>query len=489
MRGLRGALAALAGLVVSLTVAVAGGATAAPGSRITAVEISDVAPAGAFKGVSYVRVKGVVHGAVAPGEDVVGLAALPKAPDGRYAWSSAFELIAPAAGQPANEVVYVDSENRGSPVSLSALSGFLQAHATSYAHVQWQAGISPGVPTAAQGVGLVVMRDFARWLAGRTPDAAVSGPKDAEGWKLAPYRKLILGGISQSAWLVDDVIAEGFNVDPATKTRVFDAAIAVDGVGEWLAINRLAADRGAQPRPYVDPHGVPLSRQQLLKRPNTDPVYVDIANFTDFYRLRAGLTSTDYSAPGFRRYDFPSPHAVGNPQRAGRCNGGQPLTFNTVRYAPYMRALVLGLEQAIGVAAARDAHPLPPSRVFALGPAPQGVAWFNPLPGVTVKTPVLDADGWPKGGVRFPEADAPLGRPFPPSVSPVDTTSIDNTCGNLGGFQPFDRAARAAHGLSDADAYVRRYSASLDRLVAEGFLLREDTPAMLEAARTAYARP
>ncbi len=471
-------LAALAALLAGRAAA----AAATAGSQLTAVEVASVDPAGTFSGVAYVRVRGTAHGAVAPGEDVVGLAALPKGADGRYAYASAFELIVPAEGQPANEAIYVDSENRGSAISQIPLGDVLKTHATSYGRIQWQTGISPGVPQTAQGVGLVAMRDFARWLAGRTPGVAVSG----SDWRPGAYRALLLGGISQSAWLVNAFIAEGFNVDPQTHGRVFDGAIAVDGAGGWLAINRLAADRGAAFKPYVDPNGVPLSRQQLLHRPATDPVYVDIANFTDFYRLRAGLTSVAYSSPTFRRYDFPSPHAVGSPERLGHCNGGQPMTFNTLRYFPYMRALVLGLEKAVGVRAAAGAHDLPASRVFALGPAPSGAPWFNPLPGVAVKTPRLDANGWPVGGVRFPESDQPLGRPAPPSVSPVDTSSIDNTCGNLGGFQPFDAAARAAHGVGDPAAYAARYRQSLDRLVAEGFLLAEDTPGMLEAARKAY---
>ncbi len=472
------AMAALAALL-------AGRAQAAgPGSQLTAVEVASVEPIGAFSGVAYIRVKGTVHGAVATNEDVVGLAALPKGADGRYAYASAFELVVPAPGQPANEAVYIDSENRGSAISQIPLGDVLKTHATSYGRIQWQTGISPGVPASAQGVGLVIMRDFARWLAGRTPGVSVTGAD----WRPAAYRKLILGGISQSAWLVNVFIAEGFNVDPATHGRVFDGAIAVDGVGGWLAINRIAADRHAAFKPYVDPNGAPLTRQQLLHRPATDPVYVDIANFTDFYRLRAGLTSVAYSSPTFRRYDFPSPHAVGSADRIGRCNAGQPMTFNTLRYFPYMRALVLGLEKAVGVKAAQGARDLPASKVFALGPAPAGVAWFNPLPGVDVKTPQLDADGWPVGGVRFPESDQPLGRPFPPSVSPVGTTSIDSTCGNLGGFQPFDAATRAARGLTDPAVYAARYRASLDRLVAEGFLLPEGAPAMLEAARKAFPR-
>jgi Alpha/beta hydrolase domain len=449
-------------------------------SQLTTVEVSAAAPAGSFNGVAYVRIAGTVHGVVAPKEDVVGLDALPKDSSGHYAYASAFEAIVPAQGQPANEALYVDAENRGSAVSQGALGGFLQAHSTSYARVQWQTGISPGVPANAQGVGLVILRDFARWLAGRTPDVVVRGD-----WRPTAHSKLILGGISQSAWTVNTFIAEGFNVDPIRQTRVFDGALAIDGVGGWLAINRIAAQRGvAGQTPYLDPNGHPLSRRELLSRPRTDPIYVDVANFTDFYRLRAGLTSTPYSSPTFRRYDFPSPHAVGS--AASACNDGAPITYNTLRYAPYMRALVLGLEKAIGVRAARGARSLPASRAFALGPAPRDVPWFNPLPGTAVKTPVLDANGWPKGGVRFPEADLPLGRPYPPSVSPVTTASISQTCGNSSGFQPFSPDALRAAGLEDGEVYIARYRAALDRLTAEGFLLAEDVPAMLMAARERF---
>lgn len=449
-------------------------------SQLRTVDVSAVAPAGSFNGITYVRVAGTVHGVVAPGEDVVGLDTLPKDATGHYAYASAFELIVPAQGEPANEALYVDAENRGSAVSQGALGGFLQAHATSYARVQWQAGISPGVPANAQGVGLVILRDFARWLAGRTPDVVMRGD-----WKPAAHNKLILGGISQSAWTVNTFVAEGFNVDPIRRTRVFDGALAIDGVGGWLAINRIAAQRGLTTQtPYLDPNGRPLSRQALLSRPRTDPVYVDVANFTDFYRLRAGLTSTPYSSPTFRRYDFPSPHAVGS--AISPCNGGAPITYNALRYAPYMRALVLGLEKAIGVKTASGAHSLPASRVFVLGPAPHGVPWFNPLPGVAVKTPVLDANGWPKGGVRFPEADLPLGRPYPPSVSPVTTASISQTCGNSSGFQPFSPDALRVAGLGDPGIYAARYRAAVGRLVAEGFLLAEDLPAMLKAARERF---
>jgi len=467
-------------LLTIMAVLVAAPALAA--SQLTRVEVTKLAPDGTHAGVAYVRVSGTVRGMVEPGEDVVGLASLPKDSAGRYTYASAFEAIVPAPGQPVNQALYIDAENRGSPVSQGALGGFLQRHATSYARVQWQTGISPGVPAAAQGVGLVILRDFARWLAGRTPDVAVTGD-----WTPTAHGKLILGGISQSAWTVNTFIAEGFNADPKTKRRVFDGAIAIDGLGGWLAINRIAADRGVTGQtPYLDPNGVPLSRAQLLKRPRTDPVYIDVANLTDFYRLRAGLTSTAHSSPTFRRYDFPSPHAVGT--AASRCNDGQPISYHTLRYAPYMRALVLGLEKAVGVRAAAAARPLPPSAVFELGEAPTGVPWFNPLPGVIVKTPVLDAQGWPRGGVRFPESAQPHGRPYPPSVPPVTTASISQTCGNSSGFQPFTPDERAVRGLTNLEAYLARYRKDLKRLEREGFLLDEDLPGMVETARANFVR-
>jgi len=446
-------------------------------SRLVSVEVRQVQPDKTYNGVAYVKVSGTVHGVVAPTDNVVGLERLPKNAAGEFEYASGFELIVPAAGQTPDEVIYIDSENRGSAISQGALGGFLQNHATAYARVQWQTGVSPGVPSTAQGVGLAIMRDFARWLAGRTPQTAVSGD-----FKPVAYGKLIIGGISQSAWLVDSFIAEGFNVDPVSGKRIFDGAIAIDGVGNWLAINRTAFDRGAAMSPYVDPDGRPYTRRQMLSRPQTDPVYVDVANYTDYYRLRASFTALD--DPGdksFRRYDFPSPHAVGNAASGARCNNGQTAEFNTLRYAPYMRALVLGLEKQIGVKAAARARGLPPSVLFDLTRAPARSPFFNPLPAAELQVPSTDADGWPLGGVRFPEADLPLGIPAPVALPPVDTTSISNTCGNMGGFRKFDQPELIRR-YQSREAYQKAYAAKVDKLIARGFLLDEDKAALVQAA-------
>jgi hypothetical protein len=483
---------ATAALAASLMM---GTAMAAPSaaSRVSALNVGDIQPIGTFNGVAYVRTYGTVTGMIGPGEDVVGFAELPKNAQGLYEYESEFEIIAPAPGQPANEVIFIDAENRGGAVMLNLVNeagvrgspararyadglgnGFLQRHATSYARVQWQTGIAKDVPATAQGVGLVIMRDFARMLAGFTAASSDYRP--------ATYSKLILGGKSQSSWMVNTFIAEGFNVEPITGKAIFQGAISVDGLGHWMALNNLAAKNNVAQRPYIAPDTQPLQRAELLSRPNTDPVFVDVAAYTDFYRLRAGLTSVATTTPKYRRYDIPGPHSIQKPpvraEEFAECNNGQPTPLNPVTMSPYIRAQIVGIEKAIGVRAAQGGPTLPPSTVFKLGPAPRSNANFNPLPGVDVKVPLMDANGWPQGGVRFPDADHPLGKPSPVSLPPVITTSIDDTCGNRGQFQPFTTAELTAK-YGSKEKYLELYAESLAKLIEQGFVLPEDEVAML----------
>jgi hypothetical protein len=468
-----------------------GTAMAAPSaeSRISALNVGDIQPVGTFNGVAYVRTYGTVRGMIGPGEDVVGLAELPKNAQGLYEYESEFEIIAPAPGQPANEVIFVDAENRGNAVMLNLVNeagvrgspararypdgignGFLQRHATSYARVQWQTGIAKDVPASAQGIGLVIMRDFARMLAGFTATYSDYRP--------ATYGKLILGGKSQSSWMVNTFFAEGFNIEPITGKAIFQGAISVDGIGHWMALNNLAAKNNVEQRPYIAPDTKPLQRAELLSRPNTDPVFVDVAAYTDFYRLRAGLTSVATTTPKYRRYDIPGPHSIQKPpvraEDFADCNNGQPTPLNPVTMSPYIRAQIIGIQKAIGV--------------FRLGPQPRSSANFNPLPGVDVKVPLMDANGWPQGGVRFPDVDHPLGKPTPVSLPPVITTSIDDTCGNRGQFQPFTAAELTAK-YGSKEKFLDLYGESLTKLIEQGFVLREDELAMLGYASYLWDNP
>ena len=467
-------------------------------SRIIGISVSGTESVGSFNGIAYIRTFGVVRGVVDSNEDIVGLNEVPKNGRGMFEYESEFEIFAPAPGQPANEVIFIDSENRGRPRTMNLVNeidepnppsraeyrdgvgnGFFQRHAITYARVQWQTGLSKDVPEDAQGIGLVILRDFARMLAGHT--AAVTAPGFAPG----TYAKLILGGKSQSAWMVNTFIAEGFNVEPNTGEGIFHGAISVNGVGNWMALNNLADEFNADQHPYIVPDAKPLAWFELMRRPDTDPVFVDVAAYTDFYRLRAGLSATSVTTAKYRRYDIPAPHRMMRPPSGAAafagCTDDQWTALNPLDMSPYIRAIIVAIEKTIGVAGAQSAVALPSSTVFALGPASETTETFNPLPGVNVPIPLVDENAWPLGGVRFPDSDYPLGRPTPVSLPPVVTDSIDVTCGNRGQFQPFTSEELEAKYGSKED-YLVLYGQSIAQLIQQGFLLVEDESAMSEYA-------
>jgi hypothetical protein len=252
-----------------------------------------------------------------------------------------------------------------------------------------------------------------------------------------------------------------------------------------MTLNNLAAAHHLPQSPYIGENEPPLKRAELLSRPKTDPIFIDTVAYTDFYRLRASLTDVATTTPKYRRYDIPGPHAaVKPPARAAlfkECNNGQPIPLNPISMSPYIRAQLVGAEKAMGVKAAQSAHDLPPSVVFKLGPAPASKDHFNPLPGATLKVPVVDANAMPAGGVRFPDAEHPLGKPLPVSVPPVITGDISDTCGNRGGFEPFSSAELTAK-YGSKEKYLDLYDTSLKKLIASGYVLGEDEMRMLDAA-------
>jgi Alpha/beta hydrolase domain len=474
-------------------------------SRITSVLITGSEPAGTFGGIAYRRVWGNVFGLVAPTDTIRGFDQLPHGADGNYGYESEFEIIAPEKPG-TNSAIVVEAENRGTPVFLNALheiamtgppsattnggdpgNGFLFEHGTSFARVQWQTGIAASVPMQAEGVGEVIIRDFGRILAART-QLDIKPPAD-----FGPYHTLILGGVSLSGFFIDTFLAEGFNADPGDGGAVFQGAIAVDGTGNWLALNELAAAAGVKEFPYVVPDGKPLRASEVLGGHASDPFYIDIANYTDFYRLRASLTDVDTKNPRMRRYDWPSAHAPApidqssGSARASRCNGGVVVDLNPIPHSAYLRAVTLELEHELGVPSARQAPPLPPTTLFTLTPASSSTPNFNPLPGVRLSVPLTDADDQPLGGVRFPDADHPVGRPTPVSLPPVVTSSIEGTCGNLGEWQQFSAAELAERYGTEAN-YLKLYAESLDKLIAGDFLLPSDRKEMLRTAAALYER-
>lgn len=447
---------------------------------------------------TWQRTTGTVHGAVDPAERVAGLAELPTDEHGRYAYRAQFEVLAPGG---AGDLVLVDMENRGRPAMLLSLEqlalgsadstptgavyppgrgiGFLAEQHLGYARVQWETGIAAGVPATAQGVGEVVVRDFGRLLTGASPAAT--------GAVLPRFDGAILAGISQSAWFVTTFVAEGFNVDLRSGGGVFAAALAVSGTGNWLAINQLAGE--AAQRPYLLEHGVPLGYDRILTRPDSDPLYVDVATYTDYYRLRASVTAHAERGAGVLRYDWPAPHAgAAYPDAlvfgALGCNGGVEIPRNPIGYDAHLRTLVAGLADVLRRPTGGAAG-LPPAAVFELVPAEPSAA-VNDLPGVPLLVPAVDEDSaQPCGGVRFPDAVVPLGRPVPVALGPVGTASITDVCGNWGGWQPFT-AEELRERYGDVEGYLARYGAAVDEQVRAGYLRAAEREPMLAKARAAF---
>lgn len=454
-------------------------------------------------GIAYQRITGVLSGVVDVGEPVVGLAALHIDEQGLYHYRAEFEVLAPEHGC---DLVLVDIENRGRPAMLLMLEqlalgsadstptgavyplgrgvGFLAEQDLGYARVQWEAGIAAGVPASAQGVGEVVVRDFGRLLTsaadeGREPDGAVTLPR---------FRSAILAGISQSAWFVNTFLAEGFNVDPRSGSGVYAAAVAVSGTGNWLAINQLAGEETQ--RPYVLEYGVPLTYEQVLTRADSDPMFVDVATYTDYYRLRASVTAHAEPGGGVLRYDWPAPHAgPGYPDAMVfgllGCNGGIEVPRNPIGYDSYLRTVIAGLADILRRPVGAEGLRLPATAVFDLVHAEPSAA-VNGLPGVQLLVPAVDEDtAQPRGGVRFPDAVVPLGRPVPVALGPVGTSSITDVCGNWGGWQPFP-AEELRERYGDVDGYLARYAAALDEQIGAGYLRTAERERMLGRARTAF---
>jgi Alpha/beta hydrolase domain len=379
---------------------------------------------------------------------------------GRTIFPGAISVPAPATGPTAD------------PVASAIGDGFLLSHGISIAAIQWQTEFAAGVPQSAQGIGEVVVRDFGRWLGGgfRSGDSP-----------LPIFRHRILAGVSQAAWFVNSFIAEGFNVDPDTGRGVYQGAFTRNGNGLVLAINGFAAEH--EQFPYARAGLAPLAPGQLLSRPASDPVSVDVISLPDFYRLRASISALAPAPHGMHRYATAAPHASGNvPPEAVfgnmKCNGGAPISLSKVRDALYLRPLILGLCASISeTRPAKRAFPL--DAPFALEPVSAELEGVNRLNGTPLWTPKVASNGMPQGGIPTLEAALPLGLPRPIALPPVEIASINDTCGNFSGWEAFSideltrRYGERAH-------YLEMARQKAVDLVAAGYLLEEDEPAAID---------
>ena len=470
------------------------------GDGVTTIDVRSE-EIGMFSGVAFRRYHGILHGSVAADEDVAGLQVV-LAGRSFLPYAAAFELITPVVPQPQSAVV-VEVENRGRPAFLARLAnmslggkvapdaisypdglgnGFPFRSGVAYGRVAWQNGIAPTIPQHAQGVGEVILRQFGQLL-------AAGGAKPAND-PLPVFDHRVIIGESQSAWTVNTFISEGFNRNPATGHSVYEAAFTRDGVGNVLAINHVA--QGGEQFPYLRPDAVPLRPTELLSRPSSDPLLVDIAAYTDYYRLRASLFAQAQRVSGLYRYAVAAAHApaagASNSLVFGtlHCNGGQEMPLSTIDDTAQDRAILTALLKRVGTAGLGSGN-LPPERMFTL--VAPGAAPLNGLPGYAIRVPKTDTAGMPVGGVPMLEQTLPLGRPVPPAVPPVSTRSITDVCGNFGGWQRYTRKELIQR-YGSLQNYLVMAIAQQARQQSEGFLLPADSAAEMaritRSARTAF---
>lgn len=452
-------------------------------SGVTRVEILGREEMGTIGGHAVRRLHGMVHGSVDRDEPIAGLA--PRIGSGATLnYAVPFEVIAPV--QPTDAVV-VEVENRGRPTALALLAGiptpvastpaevrypsglgngFPLRAGVAYARVAWQAGVTTAVPVEAQGVGQAILRDFGRWLGGAGDRSLRAGvPK---------FRHRVLIGISQSAWMANALIAEGFNRDPISGRAVYQGVFTRNGAGNVLAVN--AAAHGGTQTPYILANAAPLTPSALLRRPGSDPVVVDILAYTDFFRLRASLFAEAPGVPGLHRYAVAAAHAAAGAYPTSlvfgtlKCNGGRIVALNPISDAAYVRSLLTNLLGRVGVKGMGSTR-LPPDRPFLLDDP--GEAAINGLHGRRLLIPRLDKNGMPIGGIPLIEAMLPLGRPVPPALSPLSTRSIADVCGNFGGWAPFSRHD-LVNRYGDLATYEERLRHLLSRHVAKGWIVPGD---------------
>ena len=372
------------------------------------------------------------------------------------------------------------------------------------------------------GIGFAATRDVVAYLRG-----------EAGG----TVRHTLALGISQSGRYLRDFIQQGFNRDEAGK-RVFDGVLShIAGVGgvflnarfgqpsrtntqhedHFYPENTFPFSAAAQHDPVTGRTG------KILREDGFDPLLIEANTGTEYWQKGASLLTTD----PLGRTDVPLPDSARaylvssgfHYGRAGLASTKGPCANprSSLNPAPAVRALLVALEEWVKAGKAPPESRVPrlsdqtlveaadigfPFMVGVPVPtAPNAIARFStyvdprPESGLQYRplVPRVDADGNEVAGIRLPAVAAPRAT-FTGWNLYADPFPADALCDREGSQIPFahTRAERDASGdprlsleerYPDADAYIAAVAKSVDALVSDRLLLREDGDRMIEAAR------
>ena len=411
--------------------------------------------------------------------------------------------------------------------------------------------IYPAKNPIVMGLGYAVTRDVASFLRYSTRDDAGNANPLALSPTEVGIRRAYGSGISSTGMYMRDFIYLGFNEDEEHR-KVFDAInIHIPGSHRLFA-NVAFADpntySGQDNRhDYLSTSYPPLSyavttdqlsgiRDGIMKRPETDPLVIQIDTENEFWTMRASLNVHDglgrpvFLPDNVRLYLLSNfQHSGGNPRApvpgpTGMCTN----PTNPNYHGPTHRALLMALDAWADRGVEPPESRYPRVENGTLVSLDEYLKNFPKIPGVAVTkvlnelellnfgpgfgsegghltqlppsrgakyevlVPKTDEDGLNPVGIRPLEIRVPLGTNMGWNVRATSRRE-GNLCGLSGSFIPFGetKAERMASGdprasvkerYTDHQGYVNAVRKATEELVREGFLLQEDADRFVRTA-------
>ena len=492
------------------------GLSASAEAKIVRLEIASKQSYGTFRPGEFLFWEGRVVGELQPTEKIPDIEKAPRNAEGLVEYAARVALIFPKSPETGNGVLLVDIPNRGRPYAQALYNsprdepfeagtfevgtGFLQDRGFAIAEVQWELGQGADLPSFTdnggqkrfvEGVGFVIVRDTADFLAHATSDTA-----GAANPLLGAVKRTLAAGKSQSGRYLKTFLLNGFNT--AEGRSVFDGMhIFVSGAG-MLPIMQSGA--GPQSSATIIPtfanpeiRGVNedvLTIGDVVKsleaRGEKPPLMILINTTTDYFSLRASLSRT--GAEGIAEQPIPDNVRVYDIAGAShvvvpRANCELPPA--RLDWSPVSRATLLHLVDWV----AKGAEP-PNNRLMPIeeaGNDPTVLRAPAHLPKAVIEIPKRDADGNSVGGIRLPDMEAPLG------VHAGQNPPLSLLCALAGAYAAFPRTHDDAEAKHDPrrpvldryktrNEYVDRIRSAARKLQKDGFLLPDDAAIIIQSA-------
>lgn len=394
------------------------------------------------------------------------------------------------------------------------------------------------------GLGFLGIRDFLSMLRNDAKDSA-GNPNPVAGH----VDKIYGVGVSMCGRVIREYVYEGWNED-AEGRKVFDGMESHTGSGR-LVYNTRFSQVGRYPRQHEE-HQWPAEYfpftfislrdpfknrvDGLWKRPKSDPLVIHTHTEGDYWIRHVSLTHTDPSdasdveipESNTRMY-----HLTACPHMSRPVNDriwiGQ-LTPNSMSAAPHRRACLVLLDEWATSGKAPPPTMIPKNADGTLIKADQALAEYPKIPGVNMpkdtsrlprydygpdfdsrgimsvfpprpvpgqeyplRVPKADADGNTIAGLRYPDAEVPVGTYNGWSLRKAGYAEGDQFW-NTGSFVPFARtkAEREAKGdprpsieerYANHEAYVQAVAKACERLVSQRLMLQDDADRFIQSAR------